>query len=139
MSHFDPLELLDRRTLLGALNEPLDRLAAVPHAGTDLHEIGRLSEEPAPSYRRDGDLQKFGDLVLGEKSFKLVVRVCHAVLSRWLTCPRDSSNAMSRIAGIKRKEMQETQELQENVRLLGWWSFAYHTANSFVITRSVFA
>jgi hypothetical protein len=125
--------------LLGAFDEPLDRLASVPHAGTDFHEIGRLSEKPAPSYRRDGNLQKFGDLVLGQKCFKLDVRVCHTVLSRWLTCPRDSRNAMSRIAGIKRKEMQETQELREEVRLLGWWSLAHHTANSRIIARSVFA
>ena len=53
------------RVLLSALNEPLDRLAAVPYAGTDLHKIWWLSEEPAAPDCRDGNLQEFGDLVLG--------------------------------------------------------------------------
>jgi hypothetical protein len=44
--------------LLRALNEPLDRLAPIPHAGADLYEIRRLSKEPTPPNRSDGHFQE---------------------------------------------------------------------------------
>lgn len=58
------MRLSGLRVLFRALNEPLNRTAAVPYARSNLYKIRRLSEEPAAPDCRDGNLQKFGDLVL---------------------------------------------------------------------------
>jgi hypothetical protein len=90
MLHRMPSELPSPRMLLGAVNQALNRLTSVSDARADLQKLGWFPEESAASDRCYRNVQDFGDLVLGQKCLKWVARVCHAVLSRWLSCHRDS-------------------------------------------------
>lgn len=94
------------RALLSAVDEPLNRLTPIPHARPDFQIFRWLAEESASPDRSDRDLQQFGYFLLGQKGFKWVVRVCHAVLSQWHDDHCYSRNAMSRNAGIKKEKMR---------------------------------
>jgi len=83
LSGLAAMRLPGPHVLLSALNEPLDGFKAVSYARPDFQEIRWLAEEPATPNRRYGNLQELGNLVFGEKCFKLGVSVCHVILSGW--------------------------------------------------------
>ena len=53
--------------LLGALNESLDRFAAVPYARADLYKVWWLAKESAASNGRYRNFQEASHFVLGQQ------------------------------------------------------------------------